>query len=78
MTEGFAALGPKGAALGHGGTGGGGIPDLDLLPAPVRRVVEDAYGHAVADVFLYSAPFALLAFLVTLFIREVALKSSSD
>ncbi|MCQ0024660.1 MFS transporter [Streptomyces somaliensis DSM 40738] len=78
VTEGFAALGPKGAALGHGGTGGGGIPDLDLLPTPVRRVVEDAYGHAVADVFLYSAPFALLAFLVTLFIREVALKSSSD
>ncbi|URM90589.1 MFS transporter [Streptomyces sp. MRC013] len=78
VTEGFAALGPKGAALGHGGTGGGGIPDLDALPAPVRRVVEDAYGHAVADVFLYSAPFALVAFLVTLLIREVALKDSSS
>ncbi|WP_338671659.1 MFS transporter [Streptomyces sp. SCSIO 30461] len=77
VEDGFAALGPRGAALGHGGTGGGGIPDLDALPAPVRTIVEDAYGHGVADVFLWSAPFALLALLVTLFIKEVALKSSA-
>ncbi|MFF8832164.1 MFS transporter [Streptomyces sp. NPDC015131] len=75
VQDGLADLGPKGAALGHGGTGGGGIPDLDALPAPLRTVMETAYGHGVADVFLYSAPFALLAFLVTLFIKEVALKS---
>ncbi|GAA4909874.1 MDR family MFS transporter [Streptomyces coeruleoprunus] len=74
VQDGLAALGPKGAALGHGGTAGGGIPDLDALPAPIRTVMESAYGHGVADVFLYSAPFALIAFLVTLFIREVALK----
>ncbi|MEI5008691.1 MFS transporter [Streptomyces sp. PmtA] len=77
VEDGLAELGPRGAAPGHGGTGGGGIPDLDALPAPVRTVVEGAYGHGVADVFLYSAPFALLAFLVTLFIREVALKGAS-
>ncbi|WP_432071448.1 MFS transporter [Streptomyces wuyuanensis] len=77
VEDGLAELGPRGAALGHGGTGGGGIPDLDTLPAPVRTVVESAYGHGVADVFLYSAPFALLAFLVTLFIKEVALKGAS-
>ncbi|MDT9681814.1 MDR family MFS transporter [Streptomyces sp. TRM76323] len=77
VKEGLAALGPKGAALGHGGTGGGGIPDLDALPAPVRQVMESAYGHAVADIFLYSAPFALVAFLVTLLIREVALKNAT-
>ncbi|MGW2563106.1 MFS transporter [Streptomyces sp. NPDC001514] len=77
VEDGLAELGPRGAALGHGGTGGGGIPDLDTLPAPVRTIVESAYGHGVADVFLWSAPFALLAFLVTLFIKEVALKSRS-
>ncbi|MEU3923267.1 MDR family MFS transporter [Streptomyces sp. NPDC029004] len=75
VKDGLAELGPQGAALGHGGTAGGGIPDLDKLPAPIRTVMESAYGHGVADVFLYSAPFALLAFLVTLFIKEVALKS---
>ncbi|QGV79725.1 MFS transporter [Streptomyces ficellus] len=78
VQDGLADLGPQGAALGHGGTGSGGIPDLDALPAPFRTVMETAYGHGVADVFLYSAPFALLALLVTLFIKEVALKSNAS
>ncbi|MFJ8073414.1 MFS transporter [Streptomyces sp. NPDC096176] len=78
VKDGLAELGPQGAALGHGGTGGGSIPDLDTLPEPIRTVMETAYGHGVADIFLYSAPFALVAFLVTLFIKEVALKSSSS
>ncbi|WP_326611488.1 MFS transporter [Streptomyces scopuliridis] len=75
VKEGLADLGPQGAALGHGGTGGGGIPNLDTLPAPMRQVMEVAYGHGVGDVFLYSAPAALVALLLTLFIKEVALKS---
>ncbi|TRV80444.1 MFS transporter [Streptomyces sp. 130] len=75
VKDGLADLGPQGAALGHGGTGGGGIPDLDKLPAPFRTVMEAAYGHGVGDVFLYAAPAALLAFLITLFIKEVALRT---
>ncbi|MFD7287880.1 MFS transporter [Streptomyces sp. NPDC059863] len=75
VKEGLADLGPQGAALGHGGTGGGAIPNLDTLPAPMRTVMEVAYGHGVGDVFLYSAPAALVALLLTLFIKEVALKS---
>ncbi|MFE4451931.1 MFS transporter [Streptomyces sp. NPDC056796] len=75
VKEGLADLGPEGAAFGHGGTGGGGIPDLDKLPAPFRTVMEVAYGHGVADVFLYAAPAALVAFVLTLFIKEVALKT---
>ncbi|RDG34753.1 MFS transporter [Streptomyces corynorhini] len=61
----------------HAGTGGGGIPDLASLPAPMRQIVEGAYGHGVGDVFLYSAPAAFIAFLLTLFIKEVALRSRS-
>lgn len=78
VKDGLADLGPKGAAMGHGGTGGGGIPDLDKLPAPFRTVVESAYGHGVGDVFLYAAPAALIAFVVTIFIKEVALKTSAS
>ncbi len=78
VKDGLAELGPQGAALGHGGTAGGGIPDLDTLPGPIRTVMETAYGHGIADIFLFSAPFALLAFLVTLFIKEVALKSHAS
>ncbi|MET9927631.1 MULTISPECIES: MFS transporter [unclassified Streptomyces] len=77
VKEGLADLGPEGARLGHGGTGGGGIPDLDKLPEPFRLVMEAAYGHGVGDVFLYAAPCALIAFIVTLFIKEVALKTSA-
>ncbi|MGW2917171.1 MFS transporter [Streptomyces angustmyceticus] len=77
VKDGLAELGPKAAkAAAHGaGNSGGGIPDLDSLPAPLRTVMESAYGHGVGDVFLYAAPCALLAFLFTLFIKEVALKT---
>ncbi|MFZ3498800.1 MDR family MFS transporter [Streptomyces sp. 5.8] len=75
VQDGLAALGPKAAAMGHGGTGGGAIPDLDKLPEPFRTVVESAYGHGVGDVFLYAAPTALLALVLVVFIKEVALRS---
>ncbi|MEU5214677.1 MDR family MFS transporter [Streptomyces sp. NPDC020807] len=77
VKEGLAELGPKAAGAMGRGAAGGGIPDMDALPAPIRTVMESAYGHGVGDVFLYAAPFALLAFLITLFIKEVALKSST-
>ncbi|MGW2403484.1 MFS transporter [Streptomyces sp. NPDC001739] len=76
VKDGLAELGPKAAkAAAHASGNSGGIPDLDALPAPLRTVMESAYGHGVADVFLYAAPCALLAFLFTLFIKEVALKT---
>ncbi|WP_227982878.1 MFS transporter [Nocardia spumae] len=52
------------------------IPDLAALPQPVRTVVESGYGHGIADVFLYAAPIAFVAFILTLFIKEVALRTS--
>ncbi|MFJ6696847.1 MFS transporter [Streptomyces sp. NPDC091272] len=72
--DGMAALGIKAPA----GGSGGGIPDMDALPAPIRKVMESAYGNGIADVFLYAAPFALVALLLVLFVKEVALKSSND
>ncbi|MFI9231287.1 MFS transporter [Streptomyces rimosus] len=78
VKDGVQELGPQAAAKfaqGGAGSGGGGIPDLDALPAPFRTIMESAYGHGVGDVFLYAAPCALLAFLLTLFIKEVALKT---
>jgi EmrB/QacA subfamily drug resistance transporter len=76
VKDGLADLGPKAAAAGHGGTGGGAIPDLDKLPAPFRTVMESAYGHGIADVFLIAAPLAFIAFLITIFIKEVPLRTS--
>ncbi|MFJ6466138.1 MFS transporter [Streptomyces sp. NPDC091387] len=74
VKDGLTDLGPQGAAM---DAGGGGIPNLDTLPAPIRTVVEAAYGHGVGDVFLYAAPAALLAFVITIFIKEVALRTNA-
>src|ERR1044072_1904207 len=77
VKDGLAELGPKGRAMGHAGTGGGGIPDVKALPEPMRTIMESAYGHGIGDVFLFAAPAALLAFLLTLFIKEVALRTNT-
>ncbi|OEV30987.1 transporter [Streptomyces nanshensis] len=64
----------------HGGpTGGAGsdIPDLAKLPAPIRDVIESAYGHGIGDIYLYAAPVALLGLLLVLFVKEVPLRTTS-
>ncbi|MER7395780.1 MFS transporter [Streptomyces sp. NPDC000151] len=73
MKDGFASLG---IPMPH--AGGGDIPDLKTLPPTVRGVVESSYGHGIADVFLYAAPFACMAFLLALCIREVPLKTANS
>ncbi|MFV0134964.1 MFS transporter [Streptomyces sp. HMX87] len=69
-------LSPQERAMAAKTSGGGSIPDMDLLPPGIREWLESAYGHGIADIFLYVAPVALLAFLVTLFIKEVPLRTS--
>ncbi|MFE7658437.1 MFS transporter [Streptomyces bottropensis] len=69
--QGLAKLGVSGSATGHGE-----IPDLDALPSPIRTVIESAYGHGIGDVFLYAAPFAVLALVFSLFIKEVPLRTT--
>ncbi|MBE8478070.1 MDR family MFS transporter [Streptomyces justiciae] len=70
-------LAPQDQAAAAKTSGDGQLPDLALLPAPVRTWLEGAYGHAIGDIFMYVAPVALLSFLVTLFIKEVALRTRS-
>ncbi len=74
LKDGLATIDPKYAAALSGSTSNT-IPDLDALPAPLRTVIEGAYGHGIGDVFLYAAPAALLAFVFSLFIREVPLRT---
>ncbi|MBQ1091733.1 MFS transporter [Streptomyces sp. B93] len=78
LRDGLATLDPRYAAeLAASGNGTGSIPDMDALPGPLRSVVEGAYGHGIADVFLYAAPIALLALVFSVFIKEVPLRTSS-
>ena len=72
VTDGLAALG---ITAGHST---GSIPDLDALPAPVRALYESAFGEATGHLFLVATPFALLALVCVLFIREVPLRTTLD
>ncbi|MFD5069529.1 MDR family MFS transporter, partial [Streptomyces sp. NPDC058369] len=67
----------KGFGGAAGGGTGGGVPELSKLPEPARVVVENAYGVATADVFLIGAPFAFLALIAVLFIKEKPLRTQS-
>lgn len=76
VTDGVAALDPKyQAALSGSGSSTDSIPDLNKLPAPVRTLMESSYGHGIADVFLIAGALAAVAFLITLFIKEVPLRT---
>ncbi|MGW0856631.1 MFS transporter [Streptomyces sp. NPDC002690] len=70
-------LSPEDRATAAKSSGSGQLPDLAVLPAPVRTWLESAYGHGIGDIFTYVAPVALIAFLVTLFIKEVPLRAAS-
>ncbi|WP_297629005.1 MDR family MFS transporter [Nocardia sp.] len=52
------------------------LPNMSGLPGPVRAVVESAYGHGIADVFLCTTPLVALALIAVVFIREVPLRTT--
>lgn len=54
------------------------IPDLSTLPAPARAIFESAFGEATGHIFLVAVPFAVLALLAVLGIREVPLRTTLD
>jgi EmrB/QacA subfamily drug resistance transporter len=63
-------LGPQDRITAAKAVGSGRLPDS------VRTWLEGAYEQGIGDIFLYAAPAALIAFLVTLFIKEVPLRTS--
>lgn len=73
VTSGLAALGIRTSAhQSHE------IPDLGALPGPVRAVFEHAFGSATGELFLIATPFAALALVAVLFIREVPLRTTIE
>ncbi|MEU6670623.1 MFS transporter [Streptomyces sp. NPDC046727] len=76
VEDGVSALSPKYQQALAGSSGSTDtIPDMDKLPAPIRTLMESAYGHGIADVFFIAGGLAAVAFLITLFIKEVPLKT---
>lgn len=74
VTEGMAKLGIDPSATG----GGGAIPNLATLPAPVRTIVESAYGEAVADVFLLAVPLAVISIIAIAFLPNLKLGTKTS
>lgn len=73
MADGLRRLGVDPAA----GGGKGSIPDLSELPPPIRALYETSFGDATGHLFLVSVPFALVALLCVLFIKEVPLRTTT-
>jgi Na+/melibiose symporter-like transporter len=67
VKDGLTSLGAAGAQAAQG-LSGSTIPDLSALPAPVRVIVESAYGHAIGDVFLLAVPLALVTVIAIAFL----------
>lgn len=76
VLAGLTRLGVDPAASGQGG--GATVPDLATLPAPVRTVFETAFGDATGHIFLVAGPFAVVALVAVLFIREVPLRTTIE
>jgi hypothetical protein len=74
VVEGLARLGITPPADG----GQTSIPDLSTLPAPVREVFQTAFAEATGHIFLLATPFAGLALLAILMIREVPLRTTIE
>ncbi|NYI45684.1 EmrB/QacA subfamily drug resistance transporter [Nocardioides aromaticivorans] len=55
----------------------GDIPDLAALPAPIRALYEASFGEAVGHLFMVAVPFAIVAFVCILFIKEVPLRTTT-
>jgi EmrB/QacA subfamily drug resistance transporter len=55
----------------------GDIPKLADLPAPIRSLYEASFGDAVGHLFLVAVPFAVVAILCILFIKEVPLRTTN-
>ncbi|WUU94853.1 carboxypeptidase regulatory-like domain-containing protein [Actinoallomurus sp. NBC_01490] len=73
----YTAQGLAGIGVHGTGAGGGSIPRLSALPPQIRPIVEDVFGHGIGNVFAYASPFAVLALITVLFIKEAPLRTAN-
>ncbi|RGE23206.1 MDR family MFS transporter [Leucobacter sp. wl10] len=79
VKEGLAALAKTdpAALAGADRLSGGAIPKIAELTAPIREVVENAYGHAIGNAFLAASPVALVAIIAIALIPNLPLSTKS-
>ncbi|UOQ57675.1 MFS transporter [Leucobacter allii] len=57
---------------------GGSIPKIAEIAEPLRSVVENAYGHAIGNVFLAVAPLAVVTLIAIIFLPNIPLSSKNN
>ncbi|MBU4336878.1 MAG: MFS transporter, partial [Actinobacteria bacterium] len=68
IVQGLAAIGVPSGSLSSGT-----LPDLATLPGPVRLIVEQSFGDAIAELFLLAVPTAAIALIAVLALKELPL-----
>ncbi|MCG2797955.1 MAG: MFS transporter [Cellulomonas sp.] len=68
IVQGLAAIGVPSGSLSSGT-----LPDLATLPGPVRLIVEQAFGDAIAELFLLAVPTAVIALIAVIALKELPL-----
>jgi hypothetical protein len=63
----IAKLGDKGAEV-AAQLSSGTLPEVRLLPEPVRSIVEDFYAQAISHAFLIGIPLAVISLIAILFL----------
>jgi EmrB/QacA subfamily drug resistance transporter len=54
------------------------IDAIHALTEPVKGIVLDSYSHAIDTIFLWSAPFAILAFFLSFGLKELRLRTGRE
>ena len=54
------------------------IQSMQSLDEPMRTIVLGAYTNAVTDLFVFAIPAVVLAFVISLFLKEIPLRSGKD
>lgn len=72
IADGFTKIG----AVPPQSTGGTDIPDMSTLPDNIRPIVVGAFANGTGHIFLLAIPFAVLALIAILMIREVPLRDT--
>jgi len=65
--EAIAKLGDKGAEV-AAQLSSGTLPEVRLLPEPVRSIIEDFYAQAISHAFLIGIPLAVISLIAILFL----------
>jgi hypothetical protein len=71
-------LAAKGITPPAGGHSNAQIPDMTTLPGPLRSIYEVAFADGTGHIFLLATPFAALAMLAILLIKEVPLRQTIE